>query len=170
MGSRRRTQSHFSAGKSQLLLPTWCSHPKNRCDRKWEIAKVKVWPVTNGKETKINQSTTYHKMNTSSSETTNNYIENDKKRKINKCSHCEYATVWLSNLRKHVKAHLGVKPHKCQQCDYAFIDAVHLRRRVRSHTGEKSHKCNECNYASVRADDLKKHSKTHTGEKSYKCN
>ena len=27
MESRRMTRSNFSAGKSQLLLPTWCSHP-----------------------------------------------------------------------------------------------------------------------------------------------
>ena len=64
-------------------------------------------------------------MDTSSSETTNNYIENDKTRKINECSHCDYASVWVSNLRKHLKAHLGEKTHKCQQCDYAFIDAGH---------------------------------------------
>ena len=51
MESRRRTRSNFSAGKSQLLLPTWCSHPKNRCDRKWKLRKWKYeqWPI----ETKL---------------------------------------------------------------------------------------------------------------------
>ena len=78
--------------------------------------------------------------------------------KINECSHCDYASVWVSNLRKHLKAHLGEKTHKCQQCDYAFIDAGHLKRHMRNHSGKKSYKCTECNYASVEAYDLKKHS------------
>ena len=68
-------------------------------------------------------------------------------KRINKCSHCDYACDNGISLRKHFKKHAG-ESKKCNQCDYASSDASNLRAHLKMHSGEKSNKCNQCDYAS----------------------
>ena len=89
-------------------------------------------------------------------------METVNKEKSHKCSQCQYASSKASNLRTHLKIHIGEKPNKCNQCDYASSQAGNLRAHLKTHSGEKSNNCNTCNYASSRRGDLK----THSGEKS----
>ena len=86
--------------------------------------------------------------------------------KTNKCNHCDFASSWAVNLKKHLTTHVREKSNKCNQCDFASFQAGDLI----THSGEKSHKCNQCDYAFCRASDLKKHMNMHSGEKSNKCN
>ena len=40
--------------------------------------------------------------------------------------------------------HTGEKPYKCSQCDTAFSYDTQLSNHMRTHTGEKLYKCSEC--------------------------
>lgn len=41
-------------------------------------------------------------------------------------------------LVRHVRyKHTHEKPHKCTECDYASVELSKLRRHVRCHTGER---------------------------------
>ena len=33
-----------------------------------------------------------------------------------KCNHCDYASAWKNDLRKHTKSHLGDKSYKVNRC------------------------------------------------------
>lgn len=65
--------------------------------------------------------------------------------------------------------HTFEKPHKCTECDYASVELSKLKRHMRSHTGERPYVCSYCNYASPDTYKLKRHMRIHTGEKPYEC-
>ena len=63
-------------------------------------------------------------------------------------------------------AMMGAK--KCNHCDFASVHVGDLKRHLKTHSGDKTYKCNQCNYSTARGYSLKMHLKTHSGEKSYK--
>ena len=79
--------------------------------------------------------------------------------KSHKCNQCDYASVYGSALRKHLKLHSGEKS-KCSHCDLAFTHTGHLKTHLITHSLEKPNKCNRCYYSSSYARALKTHLKT----------
>ncbi|XP_072930939.1 uncharacterized protein [Epargyreus clarus] len=91
--------------------------------------------------------------------------------KPHKCSECDYASVELSKLRRHVRCHTGERPYQCQHCTYASPDTFKLKRHLRTHTGEKPYKCDHCNMCFTQSNSLKAHKLIHNvAEKPvYSC-
>ncbi|XP_045458607.1 transcriptional repressor CTCF-like [Melitaea cinxia] len=86
------------------------------------------------------------------------------------CKYCKSPFTTSGELVRHVRyRHTHEKPHKCTECDYASVELSKLRRHVRCHTGERPYQCPHCTYASQDTFKLKRHLRTHTGEKPYKC-
>ena len=69
-------------------------------------------------------------------EASKNETKNDQYMLSNKCNQCDYTSSCASNLRRHLKTHIGMS-HKCNQCDYASSYASDLRRHMKRHNGEK---------------------------------
>ena len=70
--------------------------------------------------------------------------------KSNKCSQCNYASLYASSLRTHLKTHRGEKSNKCNQCDYACSDTRPLRTHLKTQSGEKPNKCNQCDFGQLK--------------------
>ncbi|XP_018427587.1 PREDICTED: transcriptional repressor CTCFL-like [Nanorana parkeri] len=86
------------------------------------------------------------------------------------CSVCKKAFPNARELRLHVSAHMGIRPHKCKDCDMTYRTASDLLRHTRSaHTLEKPFKCCYCDYSSVEANRMKIHIRSHTGERPFMC-
>ncbi|CAH2035601.1 unnamed protein product, partial [Iphiclides podalirius] len=86
------------------------------------------------------------------------------------CKYCKSPFTTSGELVRHIRyKHTHEKPHKCTECDYASVELSKLRRHVRCHTGERPYQCPHCTYASPDTFKLKRHLRTHTGEKPYKC-
>ena len=46
-------------------------------------------------------------------------------------------------LVRHVRyRHTHEKPHKCHECDYASVELSKLKRHIRCHTGERPYQVN----------------------------
>lgn len=46
--------------------------------------------------------------------------------------------IFEGELVRHVRyRHTHEKPHKCQECDYASVELSKLKRHIRCHTGER---------------------------------
>jgi uncharacterized Zn-finger protein len=83
---------------------------------------------------------------------------------------CDASFTTSGELVRHVRyRHTYEKPHRCTECDYASVELSKLRRHIRSHTGERPYACPHCPYASPDTYKLKRHLRTHTGEKPYEC-
>ncbi|CAF1090693.1 unnamed protein product, partial [Brachionus calyciflorus] len=87
-----------------------------------------------------------------------------------KCDHCESYFGTKGEMSRHVKyKHTMEKPHKCSICDYSTVELSKLKRHMRVHTDERPYLCHLCDYASRDTFRLKRHLRTHTGEKPYEC-
>ena len=90
--------------------------------------------------------------------------------KVRQCQYCESSFGTSSELLRHVRyRHTHEKRHRCTQCDYASVELSKLQRHMRSHTGEKPYQCPNCTYAAADRFKLKRHFRIHTGEKPYEC-
>ncbi|XP_041350191.1 zinc finger and BTB domain-containing protein 11-like [Gigantopelta aegis] len=74
---------------------------------------------------------------------------------------CAYFTPKRSQLKGHMRAHLGIRRHVCSQCGKAFVEKSHLTRHERLHNSERPYKCTKCDYQSTRRDKLREHEKKH---------
>jgi len=75
--------------------------------------------------------------------------------KPHRCTECNYASVELSKLRRHIRSHTGERPYQCQHCPYASPDTYKLKRHLRVHTGEKPYECDICNLRFTQSNSLK---------------
>ncbi|XP_068214795.1 uncharacterized protein [Palaemon carinicauda] len=85
------------------------------------------------------------------------------------CEVCGTTFTNSSNLRIHMKIHLGVRPYVCSECGKSFIQSSNLKTHKRIHTGERPYKCTECGQTFSRSSHLVGHKRIHTGEKPYIC-
>lgn len=85
------------------------------------------------------------------------------------CEVCGATFTNSSNLRIHIKIHLGVRPFVCTECGKSFIQSSNLKAHNRIHTGERPYKCSECGQTFSRSSHLVGHKRTHTGERPYIC-
>ena len=65
-------------------------------------------------------------------------------------------------MRTHLKTHSGEKTNKCNQCDFASFYISALRKHLKMHSGEKPNKCNQWSFVSSQAGHLRAHLKTHS--------
>ena len=90
--------------------------------------------------------------------------------KTHKCSECDYQSLELSKLKRHLRCHTGEKPYQCSHCTYASSDMFKLKRHVRIHTGEKPYQCDICHARFTQSNSLKVHRLIHTGDKPvFQC-
>lgn len=59
------------------------------------------------------------------------HIDTDEYGKHLICCICKYATMKLSNLRKHIWTHTGEKPFKCNKCSYNSTQSSNLRMHLK---------------------------------------
>ncbi|XP_017473426.1 PREDICTED: transcriptional repressor CTCF-like isoform X1 [Rhagoletis zephyria] len=86
------------------------------------------------------------------------------------CLSCDSRFIRSGDLARHVRyKHSFAKRHECSECDYSSVEISKLQRHMRSHTGERPHKCPHCSYASPDNFKLQRHLRTHTGERPYEC-
>lgn len=102
--------------------------------------------------------------------TLQNHINVHLGRRPHACKLCESRFTTPGDLARHVRyKHTHEKRHKCTECDYATVEMSKLQRHMRAHTGERPYQCPHCTYASPDSFKLKRHLRTHTGEKPYEC-
>ena len=75
-----------------------------------------------------------------------------------------------SNLKRHLKSHLGIKDNKCDQCGKLYSSDRSLQQHItRVHLGQREFECELCEKTFTRIASLKVNNLTHTNEVPFKC-
>ncbi|KAK3797989.1 hypothetical protein RRG08_008461 [Elysia crispata] len=77
---------------------------------------------------------------------------------------CLYSTPKRSQLKAHMRSHLGIRTHVCSTCGKAFVEKSHLIRHERIHSADRGYSCPDCSYTSTRLDKLKEHQRKHNSK------
>lgn len=85
------------------------------------------------------------------------------------CSTCQKRFTEASNLRRHLKYHLGEKPFKCDVCMKQFTRNSDLKVHARIHSGERPYTCSICNRKFTYSSNLNSHIRIHTDGKPFNC-
>jgi len=73
-----------------------------------------------------------------------------KKQNVYKCADCKYQTPRKSDLKKHLKRHMGICDYYCSYCERKFFDKYNLERHVNtSHTKIQQFSCTLVMYKSA---------------------
>ncbi|GFW20575.1 b lymphocyte-induced maturation protein 1 homolog [Trichonephila clavipes] len=81
--------------------------------------------------------------------------------KRHQCPFCDYASLLLANVKRHILTHTGERPFICSVCNKGFIEKKNLTTHMLKHTGERPHKCQLCSKSFMRKDALKSHMIVH---------
>ncbi|VVC29310.1 Zinc finger C2H2-type [Cinara cedri] len=96
-----------------------------------------------------------------------------KKKLAYECADCKYQTLRKSDLKKHLKRHMGVCDYCCNYCERKFFDKYSLERHINAnHTKKQQYSCTTCTYTTYLFDSLKRHKKVKHGdhtESKYIC-
>ena len=93
--------------------------------------------------------------------------------KCNECKYCEANFTTSGELAGHFgHKHTHENPHKCPECDYMSVELSKLKKHMRCHSGEKPYQCecDICHSEFTQSNSLKEHKTIHTGdEPAYQC-
>ncbi|XP_022187012.2 zinc finger protein 596-like isoform X2 [Nilaparvata lugens] len=95
-----------------------------------------------------------------------------KHKKPSNCEFCDYKTTNSSNLKRHVRTHIGVKPVQsvsCTFCDKKFSGSATLRNHLKKHSAEMRFSCELCDYKCNELVTLNTHIGTHNMDKKPFC-
>ncbi|XP_061916155.1 zinc finger protein 664-like [Entelurus aequoreus] len=85
------------------------------------------------------------------------------------CVVCGEQFAHKSNMKRHAINHTDEKPFICSVCGKRFYNQLTMESHRRSHTGERPFSCSVCNKTFSQNATVVKHMRTHTGEKPYGC-
>ena len=88
------------------------------------------------------------------------YFKSDKNSFICLYNDCRKRFPDSTNIKRHIKRHLGIKPFKCQykECDYRSVKSSNLKRHINCiHQFKGDLKCNECKTSFKTKFDLNSH-------------
>ncbi|GIY09130.1 hypothetical protein CDAR_534971 [Caerostris darwini] len=77
------------------------------------------------------------------------------------CPVCDYSSLALTNVKRHVLTHTGVYPYKCTLCGKGFRQKRDLDSHRMKHSGERPFKCHVCPKSFTRKEVLKTHMISH---------
>ena len=87
--------------------------------------------------------------------------------KCNECKYCEANFTTSGELAGHFgHKHTHENPHKCPECDYMSVELSKLKKHMRCHSGEKPYQCecDICHSEFTQSNSLKEHNTIHTGD------
>ena len=87
--------------------------------------------------------------------------------KCNECKYCEANFTTSGELAGHFgHKHTHENPHKCPECDYMSVELSKLKKHMRCHSGEKPYQCecDICHSEFTKSNSLKEHKTIHTGD------
>ncbi|XP_060064172.1 transcription factor E4F1-like [Ylistrum balloti] len=88
---------------------------------------------------------------------------------VYKCAVCNKAFRANSNLKLHMKSHVGDRPHKCPHCDKCFVTKDTLCKHLSVHSEERQYKCGECGKLFKRISHVREHLKIHSSDRPFPC-
>lgn len=77
------------------------------------------------------------------------------------CQRCSRRFTRKSDLMRHIRIHLGIRPNVCSVCSKQFVQRSALTVHMRVHTGEKPYSCQVCGRAFSDSSSLARHKRIH---------